>query len=92
METLDGQGPPELVVKLAFQFLEWKSDDFKFKRPRNDIINVAPLVCKRWKSLLDTEDIGRPLCVNRPRLYESKVRRRNEARLASGEEFEEQIW
>eukprot|EP00984_Skeletonema_dohrnii_P030606 scaffold22252_cov72-Skeletonema_dohrnii-CCMP3373.AAC.1 len=77
-----GQGPPELIVKLAFQFLCWKdvrTEDY-------NILTTAGLVCKRWKQLLEADDVGKPLCLNLLNSYEALVAIRNKNSKATAEE------
>eukprot|EP00984_Skeletonema_dohrnii_P030607 scaffold22253_cov72-Skeletonema_dohrnii-CCMP3373.AAC.1 len=78
-----GQGPPELIVKLAFQFLCWK----EVKRTEDyNILTSAGLVCKRWKELLEADDVGKPLCLNLLNSYEALVAIRNKNSKATAEE------
>lgn len=89
METSKGNNPPELVIKLALQFLQWENDIVCGRDPHN-FIDVAPLVCKQWNSLLDTEDVGRPLCENQLHSYENILQEFNQVRQAQAEQ--EQLW
>ncbi len=92
------EGPPDLVLKLAFQFLEWK-DPSSWKLPkslRNGILNNVDLVCKKWRKVLDEEDVGRQLCINQIKSYDDIVVRRNRNGRAEAEnhgtEFVERKW
>ena len=77
-----GQGPPELIVKLAFQFLCWK----EVRTEDYNILTSAGLVCKRWKELLEADDVGKPLCLNLLNSYEALVAIRNRNSKATAEE------
>ena len=49
MSPLDHEeGPPVLVLKLAFQFLQW--NDFTAE-PEETILNNVDLVSKKWRRL-----------------------------------------
>lgn len=81
-------GPPDLVLKLAFQFLEWE-DIYQIKLY---IFNKVDLVCKNWKRILDEDDdVGRQLCINQVKSYATKlaIQNKNGRR---GAEFKAREW
>lgn len=68
MSPLDHEeGPPVLVLKLAFQFLQW--NDFTAE-PEEKILNNVDLVSKKWRRLLHEDDVGRQLCINQIKSYD----------------------
>lgn len=76
-DLAQGQGPPELIIKLALQFLTWR-----------DGITIS-VVCKKWKELIDTDDVGRPLCLNLLKAYEGHVAWRNDIGRSREENYQE---
>lgn len=77
-----GKGPPEVIVKLALQFLTWKEIYFF----RDNLLNSVGLVSKRWKELLETDEVGRPICLNLLKSYDDIVSIRNKNFRARAEE------
>ena len=64
MENHTG-GPSEAVLKLVFPFLNEKEWFYK-----SDIFNRADLVCKRWNTILRSDDVWRPICDRKIAWYE----------------------
>ena len=77
-----GQGPPEVIIKLAFQFLTWKGL-YSIDKP---LLNTVGLVSKKWNKILETDEVGRPLCLNMLKLERERVARRNRNLRARAEE------
>ncbi len=73
MMQSEEQGPPVLVLKLAFQFLQWNCDFDAFTSCGEDV----DLVCKQWRRLLHEDDVGRQLCINQIKSYDDIVVIRN---------------
>lgn len=84
VELAQGQGPPELIIKLALQYLTWK-DVMSFTDCDPLLLSVA-LVCKKWKDLLETDEVGRPLCLNLLKLYDYEIAMHNRSARARAEE------
>jgi len=89
-------GPPDLVLKLAFQFLEWE-DIYRIPH-KSQILNKVDLVCKHWKRILyyEDSDVGRQLCINQIKSYDAIMAMRNKNGRANAEmngtEFTEKVW
>jgi hypothetical protein len=82
LQLEQGQGPPEVIIKLALQFLTWK-ELLSVDKP---LLNTVALVCKRWNELLQTDEVARPICLNLLKSYDDLVAIRNKNERARAEE------
>lgn len=96
LDTVDltqGQGPPELIIKLALQFLPWKEILSYRAKP---LLTSVGVVCKKWKALIEADEVGRPLCLNQLKLYDDLlvIRNRNARSNAErqGREFQDEAF
>ena len=74
-DLAQGQCPPELVIKLALQYLTWK-EVINCYGSKPLFLSVS-VVCKKWKELLETDEVGRPLCLNLLKSYDDLIVIRN---------------
>ena len=91
----DEGGPPDLVLKLAFQFFEWEGERY-FSSDAMKVLNNVDLVCKKWRRLIEEDDVGRQLSINQIKKYSESVSERNRNFRAQaendGREFIEKTW
>ena len=93
VDLAEGQGPPELIIKLALQYLTWKETYYSSDKP---LLASVGVVCKKWKALLETDEVGRPLCLNMLKSDDDLVITRNRNGRAyaeqQGQEFQDEVF
>ena len=94
VDLAQGQGPPELIIKLGLQFLAWKVP--YYSSTDKPLLTSVGVVCKKWKALLETDEVAVPLCLNMLKSYDDKIiiRNRNGRAQAErqGRDFQDEVF